>query len=116
MNAILFTILGSAGVFLIYTRVAFGWTSLRRARISVAHRRTLTSDWLVQAGLQDVCRREFAIVCVSLYVITFLITLAVFGGIVPALLGALFAASWPLLAYRQRRSSRIASAQRHGPG
>lgn len=115
MSAVFFTILGTAGTFLLYTRFAFGRKSLRGSPISSANRRKRTSDWLAQADLQDVRWREFALVCVSLFLITYLITLAVFGGIVPALLGALFAASWPVFAYRQRRSRRIASAQQAWP-
>jgi len=115
VSNIVFTLAGAAGVFLIYTRFAFGQRTLRRPPIAGVRSTPRASQWLAQAGLQDVRWREFAAVCITLFVVTFLATFAVFGGIVPALFGAIFASSWPVLAYRQRRTRRIASAQEAWP-
>ncbi len=121
MAALVFTLCGATGVFLLYTRFALGWSSLRRSDEAGASTGTkLTAgarraDWLAQAGLAEVRWREFAAVCVSIFVLTFLMTFAVFGGWVPAALAACFASTWPLLAYRRRRATRIASAQESWP-
>ena len=114
MTSLLFTLCGATGVFLLYSRLALGRTHLLNR-----HRRPRqqgrTSQWLAQAGLVGVRWREFAVVCASLFVVTFLVTFAVFGGVVPAVCAAAFVSTWPLLAYRQRRARRIAQAQESWP-
>lgn len=114
MTAAIFTVSGALGVFLLYSRWAFGWRSLITPRHS-PHRRRSTADWLAQAGLVDVRRTEFAMVCIMLFGLVGLATYAVFGGVVPALVAAFAAAVWPVVAYRQRRTKRIELAREAWP-
>lgn len=117
MSALIFTMCGAAGVFLLYSRFAFDRRKLITSRSTARARseRQRASDWLAQAGLVDVRWREFAAVCATLFAVTFLVTFAVFGGFIPAVIGGIFASTWPLLAYRQKRARRVALAQESWP-
>ena len=67
-------------------------------------------DWLVQAGLADVPARDLAAVVIALGVLGAIGGYAVFGGVLPALVVGLFAATFPLASYRLRRRARRAAA------
>ncbi len=87
MNGLLFAGSGAAGVFLLYTRFAFGRRELlTRSRSRQA--RATGARWLHQAGLRGVRWREFVAVCASVATGAFLVTWAVFGGIVPGVVSA----------------------------
>lgn len=114
MTAALFTICGATGVFLLYTRVAFGWRTLVRRREGTT-KRPPTRDWLVQAGLGDVGWREFGAACATSAGVAFLVAYALFGGIVPSFVAAGGAATWPVLAWRSRRLTRVERARASWP-
>jgi tight adherence protein B len=103
--------LGGAGVYLLYTRVALGWTELR-APLGGRRRqaRSRSRDWLVQAGLADIPVRELAAVIACLAGLAGLAAFALFGGWLPALATAAFAATFPIASYRARRRARRAAA------
>ena len=118
MIRIAFALLAGAGTYLAYTAIAFDWrgvgprTAARERHRSPAAR---VDAWLVQAGLDDVDRREFAAVVVMLATLGTLVGYAVFGGVAPALVIGGFAASFPVASYRLRRRNRRARAQEAWP-
>jgi tight adherence protein B len=67
--------------------------------------------WLQQAGLGEVSAGEFAAAVVVLFVVGAVGAYALFGGVLPALIAGVFAASVPVSSYRARRRSRIAAAR-----
>jgi tight adherence protein B len=117
VNALIFTMCGATGVFLLYSRFAFDRRTLitSTSTTKASSERQRASDWLAQAGLIDVHWREFAAVCATLFAVAFLVTFAIFGSIIPGAIGGTFASTWPLLSYRQRRARRIALAQESWP-
>jgi tight adherence protein B len=72
-------------------------------------------DWMAQAGLADVDPREFAGAVAVLALGAGAAAFAVFGGVVPAVVAALFAATFPLASYRRRRATRLVRAQEAWP-
>jgi tight adherence protein B len=107
-----------AGAYYLYTALALGWQGLRPAP-PVARpprtRRRRASDWLAQAGIGDVSVPQFALVTGALAVLGAVAGLAMFGGIVPALVLAVCAAAAPLASYRMRRQGLRATAQEAWP-
>ncbi len=121
MLALLAAVAAACGVYFIFSEVAFGRRGLRSARSETARPSivsTLTTrrdEWLVQAGLVDVRWTEFIAVLTVLFIVGFSIAFAVFGGLVPAVVIGLFAASFPMASSRARRASRLATAQEAWP-
>jgi tight adherence protein B len=121
MLALLAAIAAAAGVHLVYSELVLGKRGLRRAaaptqRSSSARRwRGRRDEWLVQAGLVDVRWSEYAAVLVALFVVGAALAFAMFGGVFPALVLGLFAASFPVASSRARRASRVATAQDSWP-
>lgn len=99
MTALLAAVLAGAGTHLLFTRIALGQRELRPAPRNGSRRAAARRDWLVQAGLADVPLQELALVIVSLMVVTALSGYAVFGGILPSVVLALFAATLPIASY-----------------
>jgi tight adherence protein B len=119
--AFLAALAAGAGVHLVYSEVALGRRGLRSpqsaaARANTARRVAAQRDeWLVQAGLADTRWSEFAAVLVALFVVGAAIAFALFGGVLPAIVLGLFAASFPIASSRARRASRLATAQDSWP-
>ncbi len=76
---------------------------------------TRTARWLNEAGLGDARLRDFALACSTLCLGAFLGTLALFGGVLPALLTALGVSGTPVALYRKRRHKRLQEAQEAWP-
>ncbi len=109
MTRLAVAIIAASGVYYLYTAVAFGWTQLTvapSAATGSTDPRTTLDQWLVQAGLDDINKREFLAVVAALALVGGVIAFALFGGVLPALVSALFAASFPVASYRQRRRAR----------
>lgn len=109
---------GAYGVFLLYTSFAFGWSGVGlgpRATTSRQLRRRRLDEWMQQAGLEDVRLSEFTTVMAGLFVIGGVGAYVLFGGVLPALLTALFAATFPIASYRSRRERRRADARESWP-
>jgi tight adherence protein B len=111
-------LVAAIGVFYLYTAIVHRWSGLgfgpsvvRSDRRRSARRR----DWLAQAGLADLAVSEFASVIGALLVVGALFGFLLFGGIVPALVIGLFAASLPIATSRHRRTARIERAQEAWP-
>jgi tight adherence protein B len=90
-----------------------------RSRVARSHPRrsplvdigTSWHEWLAQAGLAGVDRREFVGVLAALAVVGLLAGWLLFGSIVAAVACAAFAASMPVASYRRRRERRREAAQ-----
>ena len=109
MTGLLLGVLAGAGVYLLYTSVVLGARGIRLPRTWPDGRRR-RRDWLTQAGLADVPMRDLAAVIVALTALGALIAYALFGGVLPAIAVATFAATFPLASYRARRRARRAAA------
>ncbi len=119
MTRLAISVIAATGVFYLYTAFAYRWTSLsiapsvnptqsRAAKVSV-------EQWLSQAGLQDVNRKEFVAVVTALAVAGATIAYALFGGVLPAFVVAVFAATFPVASYRKQRASRRDRAREAWP-
>lgn len=117
MDALLVAVIAAAGVYYLYTALAFGWRHLSVAPrlASRAGRSGTVRQWLVQAGLGDVQVREFAAVMAALFVVGTATIFAVFGALLPAVAVGSFAATFPLASYRVRRANRRARSQEAWP-
>lgn len=100
------------GVFLLYTSYAFGWRGVRAVPVQQRRHTTLRrlGDWRAQAGLADVATRHLAGAATTLFVAGALGAFALFGGLLPPLLAGVFAMTFPVLGYQQRRRSRLEHA------
>lgn len=113
MIPLLAALVAALGAHLLYTSVSFGWSGWRLGprRISPQRRRRLAVDeWLVQAGLPDVRRREFVAVLATLAAIGAMAGAFLFGSVLPAIALGLFSMSFPVASYRHRREARTAAA------
>ena len=107
---LLLALVAGAGVYLLYTSLVLGVRGVR-CRSPTPTRRRRRRDWLVQAGLADVPLRDLVAVIVGARPCSARIgAYAVFGGVLPALATAAFAATFPLASYRVRRRARRAAA------
>jgi len=108
VTGLVLALVGGYGVYLLYTAIAYGWrgvsTSPGKPRRS--DRRRNLRDWMVQAGLEDVPLAEFVTVSGALFVIGASVAWVLFGGVLPALVTAAFAATFPAVSYRSRRERR----------
>lgn len=111
MIALTLAVAAAAGVYLLFTSTVLGWRHLRRPFATAALARAARRrDWLVQAGLADLPLRELVAVMGALALVGALGAYAIFGGPLPALAVAFFAASFPIASYRLRRARRRAAA------
>ena len=119
MLGLVLALIGAYGVFLLYTGVAFRWRGLGIGPVAVASRPTGGSarrrEWMVQAGLDEVRPAEFASAMAFLFVLGSVLAFALFGGVVPALVTGIFAATLPVASYRARRERRRSDARESWP-
>ena len=117
MTALLLAIMAAYGVHLIYTARVLRWTGLGPGPSSpiTTHSRRSLADWMTQAGLGSVPAREFLLALGVMFLVGALVALALFGAVLPTLAGGIFAASFPVAAYRQRRRTRLTIAQDSWP-
>lgn len=113
MTGLLLPVAAAAGVYYLYTALAFGWRGAGLAPTigRPVDRTAPAREWLVQAGLGDIRIRDFAAVMITLFVVGTAVVYAIFAAIVPALAVGAFAASFPLASYRLRRATRRSRAQ-----
>lgn len=116
MIALAATVAAGLGVHLLWTSIALGQAQLRRPN-AASHTtpRAGLSEWLVQAGLDDVRPAEFLAVTAVITVVSAAIGLAVFGAPVPALILGVFGATAPAASFRRRRRRRRETAQEAWP-
>lgn len=116
MTAVAISVMSAYGVHLVYTALSFGWSGVRPGPASARSRsRRGASDWLSQAGLEEVRPAEFASVVIALGMAATVAAYIVFGAPLPAVAIGLFAASFPPAAYRNRRRLRRELAQESWP-
>ncbi len=118
MTGLLLALTAAAGVFYLYTAYAFGWRGVApgpAATPSSPGRRSRASEWLVQAGLDDVDPRQFGVVTSGLVVLGALVGLGLFGGPLPALALAACLGVLPLASYRVRRAQLRSVSQEAWP-
>lgn len=114
MTALLSGVAAGYGTFLLYTALAFRWRGLRpgpppaRAQRHAAAVRV--QEWLVQAGLAEIDRREVAAVLAAVVLLGGCVGAVLFGPGLAALGVGLLAAAAPLASYRARRERRLAQA------
>jgi tight adherence protein B len=108
---------GGYGVYLLYTALGFGWrgVGVGPGRAKAAERRSPFAQWLAQAGISDVRPRDFVAASGTIGAVGALAVFGVFGGVLPALAGGVFAATTPFAAYRTRRERRRHEAREHWP-
>jgi len=116
--ALLVSVAGAYGVFLVYTAFVYGWRGLgpgpRLSSGPVAGRRRI-DEWMAQAGLSEVRTGEFVAVMGTLFIVAAGVAFVLFGGVFPALVAGLFGASFPIATYRARREARRAEARETWP-
>jgi tight adherence protein B len=115
--ALALALAGAYGVFLVYTSVALGWTGVGIGPAAGGARRPRRriGDWLAQAGLDDVEPGQFVAVVAVLFLAGAVLAYALFGGVLPALVSGLFAATFPVASYRARRERRRTEARDSWP-
>jgi tight adherence protein B len=108
--------LASAGAYLIYSSVTFGWRG-RAPRLSRRRRsgRDAVRTWMAQAGLGEVKVLEFVGAVAAMAIAGAVGAYVLFGGVLPPLVAAGFAAAYPVSAYRARRRTRMAAAAEAWP-
>ena len=113
MTALLVAALAGYGVHLLYTGRALRWTGIAPGPTTARDRsrRSSSRDWLAQAGLASVRPSELAFTLGAVSIMGGAACFALFGTVVPAIAGAVFAASFPVAAFRHRRRARIVAAQ-----
>lgn len=118
MIELLLAAVAAYGVHLLYSAVVLQWKGLApgpKEDHSGEHRQHRLSDWLVQAGLEEVRPNEFVAVTLALAALGGVLAYALFAAPLPALAVALFAASFPPASYRAKRRARRALAQESWP-
>lgn len=117
MAGLLVAVAAAYGVHLLYTSVAFGWDGVRPgprvARRGVGP--TRGRAWLAEAGFDDAGRGELLGAAGVLFVVGGVCAFALFGGVLPALAGGLFATTFPVAAARARRDRRRGAAREAWP-
>lgn len=102
LTALLLSVMAGAGAYVLVAP-----TRPRRSRPPWKDElRQRRRDWMIRAGLSGVAAPEFVGVVVALFVIAALLSFALFGGAVAAVVVGCFAASWPVAAYRRRARAR----------
>jgi len=113
MIALTLSIGAVAGMYFLFTALAYGRTNVLPIRNATQVRRrpgARFEEWLAQAGLEDVDQREFIAVLCALALLGAIVGWVLFAGILSALALALLGASFPIGAYRRRRTTRKALA------
>lgn len=113
MIALLVAALAGYGIHLLYTARVMRWSGVGPgpavpSRISM---RPSMHDWLAQAGLASVRTPELLLTLGAMFLVGAALCFALFGGPLPAFVGGVLAASFPVAAFRQRRRARIVAAQ-----
>lgn len=117
MNALLVAALAGYGVHLLYTARVLRWTGIAPGPSTGAGRTTRPSfrDWLAQAGLSTVGPSELLLTLGAVFLVGAALCFALFGGLLPAIVGGILAATFPIAAFRRRRRARIVDAQDSWP-
>lgn len=113
-------LVGAVGVWLLWSEFALGRRGFRKRTDATSADRPASLDersrrWLRQAGLEEVQPREFVIACLAFGMLGAAVGWVLFAGPIAAICIGLFAATFPVAGYRQRRRARLAAAQEGWP-
>lgn len=110
-------VLAMAGVYLIYTSVAFGWKGFGPGSQygGSTKKRSLRKEWLEHAGFEGARPSELAAAAVLVAIVGAAVAYVLFGGVLPAVIAGVTCGGVPLASYRARRSSRDAAAREAWP-
>lgn len=114
MNAVLMALCAGAGAYFLYSSIV-GRTRGFGIGSAVARLDERVNDWFAQTGLAGVDRRQLGGFTAGLLALGSLLGWTVFGGVVAPVLVGLFAASFPVASFRQRRARRRAVAAEAWP-
>lgn len=116
MTALVVAVVAGSGVHLLWTALALGQRRLRPAgRTTSGRSRPSVTDWLVQAGLDEVRPLEFAAATAAIGAATAVVTYGVFASPLPSLVMGVFGASAPAGVLRRRRKQTRERAQEAWP-
>ena len=116
MTPLVGTLAGTYGLYLLYTAACGSRRGpLAGAAAGRGRWRRRSRDWLAQAGLAGVRARQLVTVSAAVFLAGCALTLALFGGVLPALVAGLFAATGPVAWHRARRARRRAEANEAWP-
>lgn len=116
MIALVAASLAGLGVHLWWTARFEGRRGLAsRPERSFDHGRTSATDWLVQAGLDQVRPREFVAATLAIALLTAMVTYGIFASIAPSLVMGVFGGTAPAGVLRQRRIRARERAQEAWP-
>ncbi|MGI9623146.1 MAG: type II secretion system F family protein [Acidimicrobiales bacterium] len=117
MITLALSLLAGLGVFYLYTATAMGWTGVVPGPSPSLQnkRRTKSTEWLAQAGLDDVRLSQFALAVVALAGAGFAVGFAMFASFGAALVLAVCSGGLPIASYRSRRRQRQRLAQEAWP-
>ncbi len=113
MTGVVLAVAMAYGVFLVYTAKACGWTGIGPGPRPTSARRSLRAAVAAVAGgawLNGTTPLELAAVLATLAVVGAGLAWSLFGGLLPALAGGLFAATFPIAAARSRHDRLRAEA------
>jgi tight adherence protein B len=116
--ALVLALVAAAGVHLMWTALALGWSGYGTGPATPAgrtRRRPPVRRWLAEAGLGEIAPAEFIGASCGIGVVGALVAYAVFGGVGPVLLAGGGSVLVPGLAYRNRRRTRRERAQEAWP-
>jgi len=110
VTALLVALLAGYGAHLVTSAALLGWRGVGPGPRGAGSRapdrvRPAVRAWMAQAGLGGVAPREFAAVLAALFLAGAFGGALLFGGLLPATMLGLFAASVPVAGYRARRAS-----------
>jgi tight adherence protein B len=119
LTATVLAVVAGFGTYLVVTARLFNWRGLRidSGRDSKSQRRLerRVRAWLTQAGFDSIRPRDLTLLLGALFMIGAALAFALFGGLLPALVAGVFAASFPIATIRQRRRARRAAANEAWP-
>ena len=107
--------LAGYGVFLIWSASALGWRGAGFGPVAIRRARRSPRDWLHQAGLGDMRISELVGAVGGMTLVGVAVGYALFGSVIPAVLAGMFAATFPVAAFRSRRARRLADAREAWP-
>ena len=109
--AVAASLLAATGAWLIYSSLA--GRGRRAGERRAASRRN--TDWRDRLGLTEVSGAEFAAAVAVVTAVGGLVAYLLFAAVIPALLAAVFAGTFPVAAYRRRRRTRAEAALAEWP-
>lgn len=116
MTALLIAFVAAYGVHLLYTSVAFGWKGPQPGPYVERKQRSSSSDFVSSLGLGDLNVATLASAMLVVAVVGFAVGTLLFGGVLPAMMIAAFAALSPVGIARVRHERLVEASHYAWPG